>query len=59
MIQGIVLCFAFLVAQLAVLHYIDRRLADDASDAPEASAVLPLAQQHEHEAGKPDQEAGA
>lgn len=52
MFQGIVLCFAFLFAQLAVLHYIDRRFAGGASDAHQAAAVPPLAQQHEE--GKPD-----
>ena len=56
MIPGIVLCFAFLVAQLAALHYIDRRLADGSSDTPQATPVPPIAQRTE--AGTPDPGAG-
>lgn len=52
MILGIVLCVAFLFAHLAVLHYIDRRLADDSSDTPEATAVPPIPQRAEE--GAPD-----
>ncbi len=56
MIPGIVLCFAFLFAQLAVLHYIDRRLGDGSSDTRQATAVPPIAQRTEE--GTPDADAG-
>ncbi|SDK59529.1 hypothetical protein [Billgrantia gudaonensis] len=56
MIQGIVLCFAFLFAQLAVLHCIDRRLDGGASDARSTTAAPPVARQNEEE--KPGSEGG-
>ncbi|MBB3232803.1 hypothetical protein [Halomonas stenophila] len=54
MIPGIVLCFAFLVAQLAALHYIDRRLGDRASDTRQATPVPPIAQRTEEGMPAPD-----
>lgn len=50
MIKGIVLCFAFLFAQLVVLHHIDSRLNGNAHDARQVvSAPPPSAQRDDEE----------
>ncbi|WP_186764388.1 hypothetical protein [Pistricoccus aurantiacus] len=47
MIKGLVFCFAFLVAQLLVLHYIDGRFQSNSKDARQVTTTTTVIQRDE------------